>query len=406
MSALWTLAAVAVVVRVSVMFGTAVGLTQSAQGFTGSFLDFRDTVVTPGRYLLGGGNPYDPDAYLAANPWALPFSLYCPVWLVLGVLLAPLPFPVAIVLFQAVSVAVAVVFLRVICRWALPTLADIAVPAGLVWLNIWYPGRGVISVQLASLLGALGVALLLRAIVRRGETPDREAAAGVALGLLKPQFGVTVVVAAAAGRWRDLLRGVAGLAVISLPVVVALSVAAGGPLRFLRSVARDLAVSNSAAAPSGLHSPIQRRFDLVGQLARWGIDPPSWLQVGVLVLAIACIVAVVRLTRHPLALSAVVCGSTLVGVYHAPYDLVLMLIPVAAGVGMAMRGELTAIADRIALAASVLVVLHLHTVSIFLLPLLDVRLADTIDIGLVLIAVGCGLYTAVRTRRTALVTTS
>lgn len=58
------------------------------------------------------------------------------------------------------------------------------------------------------------------------------------------------------------------------------------------------------------------------------------------------------------------------------------------------------------LAASVLVVLHLRTVSIFLLPLLDVRFADTIDIGLVLIAVGCGLYTAVRTRRTALVTTS
>lgn len=406
MSTLWTLAAVAVVVRVSVMFGTAVGLTEPAQGFTGSFLDFRDTVVTPGRYLLGGGNPYDPDAYLAANPWALPFSLYCPAWLVLGVLLAPLPFPVAIVLFQAVSVAVAVVFLRVICRWALPTLADIAVPAGLLWLNIWYPGRGVISVQLASLLGALGVALLLRAIARRGETPDRGAAAGVALGLLKPQFGVTAVVAAAAGRWRDLLRGVAGLAVISLPVVVVLSVAAGGPLRFLRSVARDLAVSNSAAAPSGLHSPIQRRFDLVGQLARWGVDPPGWLQAGVIVLSLACIVAVVRLTRHPLALSAVVCGSTLVGVYHAPYDLVLMLIPVAAGVGMAMRGELTAIADRIALAASVLVVLHLHTVSIFLLPLLDVRLADTIDIGLVLIAVGCGLYTAVRSRRTALVTTS
>ena len=52
---------------------------------------------------------------------------------------ALLPYLVSIMVFQALSL-VAAIMLRVICRWTMPTLADLAVPAALLWMNVWYPG--------------------------------------------------------------------------------------------------------------------------------------------------------------------------------------------------------------------------------------------------------------------------
>ncbi|GAA3809238.1 hypothetical protein GCM10022380_28620 [Amycolatopsis tucumanensis] len=67
-------------------------MRKAFRGAEGYFLDFRDTVWTPGRDLLSGENPYDPGTYLATYPWALPMSLYMPAWLTLAVPLAPLPY--------------------------------------------------------------------------------------------------------------------------------------------------------------------------------------------------------------------------------------------------------------------------------------------------------------------------
>ncbi|MEU0513144.1 hypothetical protein [Amycolatopsis sp. NPDC006125] len=64
----------------------------------------------------------------------------------------------------------------------------------------WYPGRGAISVQLGSLLGVLGAVLILRSLA----TAKPGAGWGVALVLIKVQFGVR---AAAIGLAR---RAVAG----------------------------------------------------------------------------------------------------------------------------------------------------------------------------------------------------
>lgn len=410
--ALWLAVAAAVAVRVPVMLNNPVLPGESFRGAEGYFLDFRDTIWTPGRFMLGGGNPYDPEAYLAANPWALPFSLYTPAWLLLAVVLAPLPFLVSVLVFQAISVGIAYVMLRVICRWALPGLSDLAIPAGLLWMNIWYPGRGAISVQLGTMLAVLGIALVLRSLTReklgsgaaaagpgRPRTVvDRAAALGMAIALIKVQFMAIVFVGLARGRHREAWWGVGGLALLSMPVVIACSVAAGGPVEFVRSVLRDIAVLTSNVGPTGLTFPGQQRFDLVGQLARYGLThPPLWVTIGVPLLALAAALIAVRRSRNPLVLSAAVSTSILIGFYHGRYDVILLLIPVAVGVGMAVRGEITSIAEWITVGSLFLVVVHLHTITKTLTSL-GVREAATIDLGLIVIGFASAMYSALSTR--------
>jgi len=413
--ALWLAVAAAVTVRLSVMLSNPILPGESFRGSDRYFLDFRDTIWTPGRFLLGGGNPYDPETYLAANPWALPFSLYAPAWLLLAGVLASLPYLVSVIVFQVISLGVAVVMLRVICRWGLPTFADVAVPAGLLWMNIWYPGRGALSVQMGSLLAVLGVALVLRSLTglrapssrptdaeptRPRTVVDRACAVGVALGLVKTQFGAIVLVGLVGGRHREVWRGIISLALVSMPVVIVCTVATGGPVEFVRSVLRDLAVLNSEVAPTGLRFPGQQRFDLIGQLARYGlVDPPLWIEAGVPLLALAAALVAVRLTRNPLLVSTVVVTSIQIGFYHSRYDLLLLFIPIALGVGMAVRGELTSVTERIMVGALVLVVLHMHTVSRSLIPGFDVRAADTVDLVLIMTGLACGMYRVVSTRR-------
>ena len=386
---LWAVVAAAVAVRLFSMFAHPILPGESYRGADGYFLDFRDTVWAPGRYLLGGGDPYDPDTYLAEFPWALPMSLYTPAWLNLAVVLAPLPYLLSVAVFQIISIGVAIVTLRILAKWAMPSVANLAVPLGLLWCNIWYPGRGAISVQLGSLLGVLGAVLVLRSLA----TGKAGAGWGSALVLLKVQFGVFALVAAVGGRLRAAGRGVFGLFAASLPIVAACVVAAGGPVEFFRSVMRDLAVLNSDVAPTSLHSPVQRRFDLLGQLARWGLtDPPVWLQVAVPVLALTAVVVVVRRTRNPLTLATVVTTAMLIGFYHAPYDLLVLFVPVALGIGLILTGRLTGTADRVAVGALTLVVAHLHTVTAKIG--LDMRTDDAIDLTLVVIALVAALVSS------------
>jgi hypothetical protein len=203
--ALWIAVAAAVAVRERVMLAHPLppGVPWLESGNDRYFLDFRDTIWTPGRFLLEGGNPYDPQSYQAAYPWALAFSLYAPVWLVLAAALAPLPYLASIIVFQVISLAVAILMLTVLFRWTLPDHVDLAVPVALLWMNVWYPGRGALSVQLTTLLAVIGLTLVLRSVCQPqaesattiDRSDDRAGAWGVALSLLKPQFGTMAIVA-------------------------------------------------------------------------------------------------------------------------------------------------------------------------------------------------------------------
>ena len=274
-------------------------------------------------------------------------------------------------------------------------------------MNVWAPGRGALEVQLTTLLAVIGAILVLRSVcaptpgVTTYRKADRATAWGVALSLMKPQFGTTAVIGLAAGRFRGVAWGVAGLALTSLPMLIVCTAAAGGPVEFVGSVRRDLAVATSDHHPSGLMFPDQRRLDLLGQIVRWGTGvPPRWVQIAVPILFLVVLpIVVVRLTRRPLAVSVVTCSATLLGIYHGTYDVLILLIPVAVGFGMAVHGELTRAGDRIALVACLLVVLHLQTVSTTIVPGLGYRGADAVNLFLMLVGLIAGLYTAIVSRR-------
>jgi hypothetical protein len=391
--ALWFAAVVVAAIRIAAMVADPSLPGEPWQTSDGHLEDFRDVVWVPGNYVLGGGNPYDPGPYLAAHPWAQQFSPYPPAWLLLGVVLAPLPFLVAGVVFQVLALGVAVVLFRVLCTWALPRFADLAVPVGLLWVNVWYPGRGSLA-SLGSILAVLGVALVLRSVTR----PDRTAvaascAAGVAVALVKPQFGVlTLAVAVAGGRVREAWRGVVAITLACLPMLAVVTVSAGGPGAFAASIRRNLDHVHGANTPAGLASPFQRRFDLLGTLAHFGLaNPPGWLLAAVPALAVVITVLVVRRTRNPFLVSAVACSSMLLGFFHPWYDVLLVVVPLVIGLGMLVRGELTGVFARLAFAAFTVVAVHLHTVSTFLVPGLSVRGADTVDVALVAAALVCAV---------------
>jgi hypothetical protein len=401
--ALWLAAIIASLARVTDLLSDPTLPGMPWQQATNSLMDYRDVIWVPGRYLLDGGNPYDPDAYLAAHPWAQEFDPYAPAWLLLALVFAPLPYLASAAVYQVFTTAVAVVLLYVVSLWAIPRWAAIAVPAGLLWLNLWYPGRGSLAAG-SAVVAVLGVALVVRAIAepdRAGRSWSVGGAAGIALALIKPQFGLPVmIIAVAAGRIRDVWRGVLGLAVASLPIAIVCSIAAGGPMAFVNSVLRDLDQASSPDAPTGLRSPFQDRIDVVGLLARYGLtEPPVIVSVGVPLLALLIGAIVAARSRDPFITATAVAGAALLGFVHFPYDLLVMVIPFVAGLG-SLPGRRFGWWSWGAFAGCLLVVVHVHRVSSFLFGLSD-RTADSIDTIGVAVAFLCAAAVTIAMREPA-----
>src|SRR5690242_12836018 len=93
--------------------------------------DFRDTVWAPGRWLLAGHNPYDPVAYLPANPGSQEFDPYAPAWFLLAAPLALLPFTASAALYLAIGAGLMVILLRLVIRTTDPRLLPRGVPLAL-----------------------------------------------------------------------------------------------------------------------------------------------------------------------------------------------------------------------------------------------------------------------------------
>ena len=235
---------------------------------------------------MTGGNPYDPAPYLAANAGSQEYDPYAPAWLLLSAAFAPLPFTAAAAAYLVLGAVLAVVLIRLLLRWADPRLLPLGTPIGLIWLEVWSPGR--YSLQNGgTLLIFIGWVLVMRALVRRQASWG---ALGLALVLLKPQFGLPLIVVLVAAARRTAVNGLLLLPAASLPALTICVIAAGGPVGFLESISRLLSYATSADAATGLLSPFNGRIDLLGMLGRFGIAAPGWAQllVGVLATAAAC----------------------------------------------------------------------------------------------------------------------
>ena len=355
--ALWAAAVVAVCARGAEWLSTLT-YPGTPQRMAGSMIDFRDTIWGPGRYLLNGGNPYDHAAYLAANPGAQEFDPYAPAWLLFAVPHAALPFTVAAAVYLALGLVLAVVLLRTVCAWAAPRLLRIGVPALLLYMCAWAPGQYSLQ-NSGALLVALGWVLVVRDVLEHapvaravgrprgdGDDPVRvravapsgtwSAAFGLALALLKPQFGLPlIVVTLSVGRWAVVWRGAVVLMAASVPAIVACSVNAGGVDRFLGSIVELVGYASSPSAQTGLGSADNSRSDLLGMLARLtGAAPAAWLGIVVPIAVLAATVLVVRRAREPLTIVTSVAAGTLLPVVHQSYDDIILVAPAVVALDM------------------------------------------------------------------------
>lgn len=391
-AALWVLAVAAQLAHLATQFSAPL-LPGDPWQLARPLLDYRDTVWVPGNHLLSGANPYDTDAQLAAYPWAQGLRLYAPAWLLLAVPLGALPYLLGGLVYQLFGVAAVLVLIRVVVRLTMPGFVAVATPAALIGLTVVAPGRYALE-NLSSALVALGVVLVLRGIWLGGIWPARDrrpatalTATGVALSLIKPQFGLIVLVVALAGRRLDAVwRGVLALAAASLPVVVACVVASGGFGGFLAAVRGNLDYSTSPEATTGLLSERNVRIDVVGQLGRLGYESPGWLQLAVLVVTTAIAAWLAARSRSLLVLTAGVAAAMLLGFVHEPYDMILLFLPLCAGLGAVLDRQPLAGLERAAWVCVGLASVHVHRVSTTLVPGLTGTGADRIDTALLLVA--------------------
>lgn len=389
----WLLFALAAAVNIWLVTRQATPLGMPWRESTGALLDYRDIVVSPGRWLWAGNNPYDPDTYLAAHPWAQEFDPYAPSWLVATAWLCWLPVATGGAIYLGVGSLFMALTARRLALAVTTRHSDLLAPAAAIWMLIWYPTRTLGS---SFLISCATVFLLLD---RSRESHPWKAGFLLSITLMKPQIGLVLTLLLLAHKeWRTVWRGWVIMWVWSLPALTICLVDAGGLMGYVDSLRRDIAYANSPAAAIDFLSAESYRIDLPGMFARGtGIEPSGPLQLAIALLVL--VPAAVTLWRRPRSMATVplVIAPMLLASIHVNYDLTFW--PVVAADAMALA---VARRDRLSTALAVcatLVVVHLHRISTGLLGLSRYT-ADAVDVALVVTSLVLAIIIAWRQPRT------
>ncbi len=362
--------------------------------------DFRDALYFPIREFLAGGIPYDPAAMFAHWPVRQDFNLYQPYHLLVHLPFALPGYRAGAVAFTVLGVLLLVALAAMAAhavRRILPVpvlVTTVVVAASLVTSQV---GKAQLYVGQVNPLIALGAA---GALLARRDRPGW-AAVALALAWLKPQYGLPLAILLyARGSRRVALAGTAVAAAASLPVVVLLTIRAGGIGAFL-----DIVVANLTHARGtdygAVDSPTAQRIDVAAVLFRVTGWAPSGAELAVLaVVLVTSVLLVRRLDRAgslPVA-DLLTCLAVVVCVVHQPGD-VLLAVPAMAAVTAlwwrdrggpgwgAVGGAVLALAVPFA---------HLYTVDSTVVQVLGARAAATVD-GVAVVAAWCLLvFAAVR----------
>lgn len=342
-------------------------------------LDFRDTIVAPGRFLWQGGNPYDPQTYLAAHPWAQEFDPYAPAWLLVAAVLGPLPIKLSAGLYLVGASILLGWFAHALLQLVRPAWASALAPWLTLWFLIWYPTR----VMGSSFLCTVGALIALRALAQ-GREARWIPAIGLAIMLLKPQLGLWLcILLAVAGHWKVVLRGVFCLVGASVVPLVACIVASGGPIAFAHAILRDIAYALSPQSPTGVVGSQSYRFDLLGLYMRLAeASAPTWLLVATVAFFVISAFLLRRLRQQRDLYVVATIPLLLVMPVHATYDIIL-----AALAGAFAWRYVLAHASYVSVAMAVcatLPILHLHRISAALG--VSRNAADIFDLAVVVMA--------------------
>jgi hypothetical protein len=284
-------------------------------------------VYAAGTYVLEGNAiaPFDPPQQYAREQAlfgkATPFYgwHYPPYFLFVATALAEMPYPLALMVWQAVTLALYLLMIWLIIaqpRQAVATgdlfLLALAFPA--VLINVGHGQNGFLT---AALMGGALVAL-----------PRRPALAGVLFGLLiyKPQFGVLIPLALLAGaRWRAVAAAVATVALLTLVTTIVF-----GPQVWPAFLA-STEYSRTVVLEQG-DTGWQKIQSLFSWARMWGAPVPvAYALQGVLSAALG--VAIVRLWRSaaPQALkAAALCLAAILATpYTLDYDMMVLAPAIA-----------------------------------------------------------------------------
>lgn len=284
----------------------------------GGYVDFRDAIHAPAAALLDGVDPYNTDALLAHDPGVgNPFDAYAPHHLLLALPLAVMPLAAAGVVWWVLNLALLLGVCTFVVHRVRPAWGVTGV-LGLAALTlISNPGR------FNFLTGQPTLAMVLGTYLAFSSPNPWLAAGGTALALIKPQFGLPVLLLLlAAGRWRAAAGGTALASVLALPVVAVLGVMEGGLGNLIRAVTDNVSSSNAQAVS-------EFRVDLVGSFMRLTgttIGIPGHLLV-FLALVSAGAWLLRRHGKSDAAGLTVVGLVTVLSLFHLPYDLLILLWP-------------------------------------------------------------------------------
>lgn len=271
-------------------------------------------VYTAGKYVLEGkpAAPYD---------WPLqhkkeqeifgkdtPFYgwHYPPIFLFLAAALALLPYLAALSIWQLSTLALYLVSVRAILPRKEFLLPALAFPA--VLINIAHGHNGFLS---AALIGG-GLYLLDR----------RPVAAGILLGLLiyKPQFGVLIPLAlAAGGYWRAFVSASVAVLALCAATYFAFGIEAWNAFRESMTLTREIVLEKG---DTGFHK-IQSVFSAVRLLG--GSITFAYAAQGVIFIGVAASIVWLWRSRSafPLKAAALIAGSMLATPYLLDYDLMI-----------------------------------------------------------------------------------
>ncbi|HUK73424.1 MAG TPA: glycosyltransferase family 87 protein [Streptosporangiaceae bacterium] len=306
--------------------------------------DFRDTVWLPIHYLWYGGNPYETSAYLRWAPAnASGFFLYTPAIMTLMMPLAALKWSVAASAWTIFDLLIAFWIAWYSVQLAnLPKRVDAACAIAALLL-LWLPTQLAFQTGNPSML-VIGAAVFV--LGRRRN--DWLTAVGLAVCMLKVQFGVPMIVLLLAIRlWRPVLRAVGIVVLLSLPTTVLAVRNAGSVSAFWHSLVTNLDAQR-ASAYGNLTTPGAYRWDLAGIIGRLtGIN----LRMDVQILLVSVILIIgswnfgrAVSSRHEDLTFAIGSLTVMLCLFHNRYDFVICF-PAAI---MLAQGSIRDIASTVA----------------------------------------------------------
>lgn len=310
--------------------GCSVGGLRLGFGVVG-MNDFQTTVYYPARAFADGVNPYNSEDYLARYPAPQPLRLYPPAMLVLFRPFAALSLETA----SKVQGALTIILSGLLAYVSLRLAGIRARPAAvlLVWALILFsrPGHWNLLLGQITLLVVLGTYGALAA----GRRWAILAGLGLALSLLKPNFGLPLaVLMLARGQFTGVAVGATVTGILNIVPLPRLAELSGGIMNF---AALFFGGTERFAQSSGPRDELTvYRVDASGLVGQWLPTPLGWLGSLLVAGIVLGLVFWVLRRRGRLfasaekpdpALAGLLCCAILLSLYHIGYDMLLLAWP-------------------------------------------------------------------------------